>query len=44
MTFLSAVFPQKNIIRGGAEIHPVCKTPPVLREWQVVVCVILVYM
>lgn len=28
-----AVFPQKNIIRGGAEIHPVCKTLPVLREW-----------
>lgn len=39
-----AVFPQKNIIGGGAEIHPVCKTLPVLRQWQVPVNVNLVCM
>lgn len=38
-----AVFPQKNAVRGGAEIHRVCKTLPVLGEWQVAVCLILVY-
>lgn len=39
-----AVFPQKDIIRGGAEVHRVCKTLAVLREWQVAYCVILVCM
>lgn len=40
--FSCAVLPQTHFIGGGAEIHPVSKTLPVFREWQVLITVVSV--